>query len=125
MLSIFPSLFTYSLLSGLILRLTLGLVFLFWGYKRLMSKSEKIGTEKKKITAFGTVKAIIGILLIIGLWTQLAALASAIILIVKLAHKARSKSLFTDGVNYYFILLMISLALLFTGAGALAFDLPL
>lgn len=119
MLSLFPSLFTYSMITGLILRLTLAVVLLFWAYTRILSKSNQ------KIVILGTIEGIIGILLVIGLFTQGAALIAAIIFAIKLGHKAQKKALFTDGVNYYFILLMIAIALMFAGPGYLAFDWPL
>lgn len=121
-LSLFPSLLSFGLLAPLLLRLTLGVIVLFWGYNGV-----KLGKSKSDVTkiSFSVLDLIVGALLIIGLFTQLAALVAAIIFAVKLVNKARSKALFTDGVNYYFILFIIALALVFSGAGFFAFDLPL
>jgi uncharacterized membrane protein YphA (DoxX/SURF4 family) len=121
-LSLFPSLLSFGLLAPLLLRLTLGIVVFFWGYHGVKSAGSK--DDPRKI-AFNILDLIVGVLLIVGLFTQLAALITAVILTVKLVNKARAKALFTDGVNYYFILFVIALSLLFSGAGFLGFDLPL
>ena len=118
MLSLFPSLLTYEQLAPFLLRLTLGVVLIHWSYGRLKNKNTAV-------RSFAVLEGIVGILLVLGLYTQLAALIAALVFFVQLIKKAKTKSLFTDGVNYYFILLMISLSLLLLGAGAFSFDLPL
>lgn len=119
MLSLFPSLFTYELVAPLLLRLTLGAILIFWSYGKLKER------RSVRANTISIIEGIAGILLVIGLFTQLAALAAAIILIVYLFKKFKAKSLFTDGVNYYFVLLIISLSVLVLGPGIFAFDLPL
>ncbi len=119
MLSLFPSLLTYEQVAPFLLRLTLGAVFIYWSYKHL-----KVRTNSKKMT-LGILDGIAGILLVIGLYTQLVALVTAVMLLFGLFGKVQGKSLFTDGVNYYVILLVISLSLLLMGAGVFSFDLPL
>lgn len=114
MFSIFPPLLYLSGFAPLFLRLTLGSVFVLWAYKRF--KTDKI----KSIP-----EGLIGICLILGLATQLAALIAAIILGIRLVKKIKEKAFLTDGVNYYLILFIISISLIFTGAGFIAFDLPL
>lgn len=120
MLSLFPSLLSWNQLSPLIIRVVLGVVMFYWGYKGLRDKSTS-GT--KKLGNAG--EAIIGILLVIGLWTQAAAGIAAIGLIVCIVGKIKSKAFLTDGVNYTLLLLVLALSLLVTGAGAFSFDLPL
>ncbi|MDQ5893084.1 MAG: hypothetical protein QG640_94 [Patescibacteria group bacterium] len=119
MLSIFPSLLAFEGFAPLLLRLTIGAVFALWAYGKL----------KKRISSqdisFGVVEAIIALGLILGVYTQLAALAAAIILGFRLIQKIQQKAFLTDGVNYYLILFIISLTLLLTGPGFFAFDLPL
>ena len=119
MFSIFPPLLAYSAFSALLLRLTLGAVFIVWG----QSEYKKMPADKN-IPLFIFYDAI-GILLIVGFLTQLAALASTITLGVWLFGKFKSKALLTNGLNYYLILFIISVCLIFTGAGFMAFDLPL
>lgn len=107
------------MLAPFLLRVTLGVVFIVWAYKHLKSH------EHPKWVTLGAVDGVMGVLLVIGLYTQLVALISALFLTIGLISKAFKKSLFTGGVNYYFILFIIAVSLLFLGAGAFAVDLPL
>lgn len=120
MLSIFPSLLYFQSLTPLLLRLTLGIVFVMWAREKF--KQSNKNTREKQI---GGVELVIGVFLIIGYLTQLAALASVILLGVRLTRKIKEKKFFTDGVNYYFILFMIAVCILISGSGVIAFDLPL
>ncbi len=121
MLSLFPSLLTYELLAPFILRLTLGIVLIHWGWKGV-----KLGRgNEKHLGLLGIIDTLAGLLLIAGFLTQFAALVSIIILGSRLIGKVINRAFFTDGVNYYFILFVIALSLLFTGPGFFAFDLPL
>lgn len=122
MLSIFPSLLTYQEISPLIIRLVLGITLVYFGYQKTLGKGKSSGSNTK---AYGVGEIITGAFLVIGLYTQLAALINVIILIIKIGHKINRKAFLTDGVNYYALLLAMALSLLFTGAGFLAFDLPI
>jgi len=117
MLNPFPELLYLSLLAPFLLRVLLGITFVYFGYERL----SKTKTEKGLAVA----KVLIGLLLVIGLFTQVASLLALCILGFRLVQKIRHKAFLTAGVNYYLILFVIALSLLFTGAGAWAFDLPL
>lgn len=122
MLSLFPSLLSYDQLSPLILRVVLGITLAYFGYQKIIGKGGSSGSNTK---IYGGVEIIIAIFLIIGLFTQLAALLNAIILVIKLGFKVRDRKFLTDGINYYLLLLAIAISVMFTGAGWLAFDLPL
>ena len=119
MLSLFPSLLAFGPLGPLVLRLVLGVVLVYWAYSSLKQRKTPL------LTTLGLIEGVMGILLIIGLFTQGAALVTAIILVTKLVNKIKEKAFFTSGVNYYFILLIVALSLLVLGAGAFAFDYPL
>ena len=119
MLSLFPSLLTYILFAPLFLRLILGVTLIYFSRQQL---SIKAGTTYHKLA--GLIEGLCGALLIIGLFTQGAALVVAIILGARLVQKIRAKAFLTDGINYYLVLFIIALSLLVTGAGAIAFDLP-
>lgn len=121
MLSIFPGLLTYQLVSPLLIRIVLGAIFVFWSYQAFF-KHKVSGTYTRLSSAL---EGIAGILLIIGLFTQLASLYLLADLIVRVYKKVVSKNFLTDGVNYYLILLVLAISLLLTGPGFLAFDLPL
>ena len=121
MLSVFPSLFSWSEVSPLLIRLTLGIIFILWSHRILLKFSRTPVPTK----AVALLEFISGVLLVIGLWTQVAALYLIADLVIRLYFKIKSKSFLTDGVNYYFILLVLALSLLVTGAGLLAFDIRL
>ncbi len=120
MLSLFPSLLAFQMFSPLIIRLTLGGILLYWSYKTIVKSRPQ--TNQKVVSL---IEGISGTLLIIGLWTQVAALIVVIDFVVRLYFKFQKKLLFSDGVNYYFVLLVLAVSLLFSGAGFLAFDLPI
>jgi len=119
-LSVFPSLLAWSQISPLLIRLALGAVFIYWAYQPLFGKNNN--SQKKTLAV---IEAIIGILLVIGLWSQVAALAATIELILCSYKKITEKAFLTNGVNYYLILLVLALSLLVTGAGFFSIDLPL
>lgn len=118
MVSLFPSLLTWSELSPFLIRLTLGAILAYWSYKHLKSSV----TQTRSIAV---VEGITGILLIIGLWVQLASLVAIIDLVIRLIGKIRSKAFLSDGINYYLILLVLAISLLITGPGFFSIDLPL
>lgn len=119
MFSLFPSLFAFEGFAPFFLRITLGIIFIYWAYPKL-----KDHNNSKEMT-LGILESIIGLFLIFGLMTQLIAIISTIIFAVYLIKKIKEKAFLTNGVNYYFILFIISLTLIFTGAGLFAIDLPL
>jgi len=119
MLSIFPYLLSYQQCAPLLLRLTLGAIFLYWAYKNFSVKGEKRNIYKVII------ETVVGVLLVIGLFTQVAALVATIVFVVHIVTKIKKKQFLSDGINYYLILLVISISLILMGPGRLAFDLPL
>jgi uncharacterized membrane protein YphA (DoxX/SURF4 family) len=122
MTSLFPYLFTYEQVAPLIIRVVLGVTLAYFGYQKIKNRGTSSGSNTAR---YGAIEIFIALFLVIGLWTQLAALINAIILIVKIGFKIRHKQFLNDGINYYILLLTMALSLLFTGAGFLAFDLPL
>lgn len=122
MLSIFPSLLSWQLASPLIIRLTLASVLIFWSYRSFSKHKKEEPNINKKVVRL--IESLCGLLLIVGLWTQLVALIIIIDLIIRLYNKYKDGALFTDGINYY-LLLVLAISLLFTGPGFIAFDLSL
>ncbi len=118
MLSIFPTLLAFEGFAPVLLRLTLGAVFIVWAQQK-----RKSGNARNKQVA--AIDLVVGVLLIVGYLTQVAALAAMIMLGIGIFPKIQKKAFLTDGVNYYLILFIIALTLLLTGPGFLAFDLPL
>lgn len=69
--------------------------------------------------------AVIGLMLLFGAYTQIAALLAGLTSIKGLLFCKRFGPLFPYPRSTYVLILVICLSLLVTGAGAMAFDLPL
>ena len=121
-LSLFPYLLSYQQISPFLIRIALGVTLAYFGYRKMMGQGESSGSNSK---IYGAIEIIIAFFLIIGLWTQLAALLNAVILLIKLGWKIKEGKFLTDGVNYYILLLVMAISLIFTGPGFLAIDYPL
>jgi chromate transport protein ChrA len=119
MLSLLPGLLAFEQFAPFLLRLTIGIILIHWAYRTWKSK------KSNKDIVLSVFLSITGLLYVIGLFVQLASILSMVYLGVKLFGKIKQKAFLTDGVNYYFILFIISLSLIVTGAGAFAFDLAL
>jgi uncharacterized membrane protein YphA (DoxX/SURF4 family) len=121
-LSLFPYLLSYQQLAPLLVRLALGVTLAHFGYRKILGKGQSAGSNS---IAYGWVEIVIAFFLVVGLWTQLAAILNAVILVIKLGWKARERKFLTDGVNYYLLLLVMALSLVVTGPGAFSIDYPL
>jgi len=134
MLNPFPDLLTYSLLAPLLLRLTLGLIFIDLGVLKLRAEKSRWITSFETlylrpadlfVNIYAFLQIIGGALLIFGLWTQIAALMFVILTGAELYIEWRMREVLKRDLTFYFLLFIISLSLLFTGAGAYALDIPL
>lgn len=117
MLSLFPDLLTYGQIAPTLMRLVLTVILIHWAYRSFRGS----GNSNYNVV-WGVTYGVLGILFLVGIFTQFAAAVSVIILGVELIRKIINKSFLTDGINYYLIMFMIALSLLFTGAGFIAFD---
>lgn len=134
MLSVFPNLFSYSLLIPFIFRLIIGFLFIWFGYTSLTkNRSAKITIlSAVKLNAIPfwlflsvAIEMISGILLVIGLYTQIVAIVVSVFLILALIIKRKNPAILVADQNTLTLLLVISLSLLLLGAGFWAIDLPL
>jgi putative oxidoreductase len=134
--SIFPQLFAFEQLAPFILRLVLGIIFVIHGYPKLFKAYsetvkffESVGIKPAKFWVFvvGAVEFFGGIALIVGFFTQIAAILIAINMLVAILWVKiwKFKKGLVDGYEFDLILLAVAIALLFLGAGAFAVDLPL
>lgn len=137
MLNTFPNLLFLGLLSPFLIRIAIGVIFIWIGYSYLFKNREIMLEQLKKrwskgassFMLFGGVFEIItGIFLIVGFLTQIASIAGMLIaldaLFVKILYKDLDKVAKYNKL-FYVLLFIASLSLLFSGAGAFAFDLPL
>lgn len=134
MLSTFPALLAYGVIGTTLLRISLGAVFFMLGIRTLTKERATIAHTYTRIKlkpgiAFaillGACEIILGVLLIIGLYTQiasgLAALAS-----LKIAIFRACKFTFSEqSVGFFIMTAIIASSLVFLGAGIYSFDLPL
>jgi uncharacterized membrane protein YphA (DoxX/SURF4 family) len=122
MLSLFPSLLAYEALGPFIIRVMLGITLAYFGYRKTIEKGTSSGSNSK---LYGILEIAVAVFLVIGLFAQLAAFINAIILVIKIGHKISDGKFLNDGINYYLLLFAMALSVIFTGAGAFGFDLPL
>jgi uncharacterized membrane protein YphA (DoxX/SURF4 family) len=134
MLSLFPNLLTYQLLAPLILRVIVGLIFIDLGHLKLYKEKHQwhmffdtihLRPAKYFVIAFGIIELIGGLFLVTGFLTQLVALIFAVILFAECYAEMTDSKLIKRDLVFYVLLLAICLSLVFLGAGAHAFDLPL
>lgn len=134
MLNVFPDLLTYGLFAPFILRVALGLLFINLGYLELTKEQNRwvrvfevirFRPAMFWVKAVGIIEIVGGLLLVLGLFTQATALLFAIISLAECYIEKRAPVVLNRNIIFYAFLFVISLSLLFSGAGFWAFDLPL
>lgn len=134
MLSIFPTLLAFGLLAPFLLRIALGFVFIRFGWHKLgrgradkTAFFESLGWKPGNYFAFGfgIIELAAGVLLLIGLYTQLATLVAGLIILGALILKNKTANGIESSRGFLALLLIIALSLLVSGAGFFAFDFPL
>src|SRR3989344_5923071 len=127
----FPSLLVYSFYAPFFLRILIAGVFLEFGYYKLTKGRsakgeffEKLGLKPgvRYVTIMGIIELLIGLMSLVGFYTQIAALAGFIILVVTTFIKQKHPDYLPSESRYYFVLALICFSLLLTGAGAYAVD---
>jgi len=130
----FPSLLLYAFYAPFLLRLIVAVVFIEFGFAKLTKDKsakaeffEKIGLKPGAtyVIVFGAIELLAGAMLLVGFYTQIAALVAGLILLATMIIKAKHADYLASPARYYFILFVICLSLLMTGAGAFALDTPL
>ena len=133
-LNTFPDLLTYSQISPFILRVVLGLIVINLGYLKLRKESslwqelfKTINFEPAKlfVKVLALIEIIGGAMLIIGLYTQLTSIVFSILFFCEAVLEYRDSVLERRNITFYVLMFAISISLIFLGAGAFAFDLPL
>jgi uncharacterized membrane protein YphA (DoxX/SURF4 family) len=134
MLNTFPELLTYSQVGPFILRLVLGLILIDVGLLKFRGeRSEwikafdayKIKPAYIFVSLFGLLEIIGGSLLVIGLYTQIAALVFVVLSAIEFYTEYTEGNVIRRDIVFYALVFAISLSLLLTGAGAYAKDIPL
>lgn len=130
---LFDYLFTYSGWGPLVLRLTLGVAFIVHGYPKLFTSStgfagwlDSIGIRPGKFWALvvGAVEFFGGAALVLGVFTQIAALLIAVNMLVAMVKVkwGRSRYVDTQGMGWELDLIYfaVAVALILLGPGAWA-----
>ncbi|HEC30699.1 MAG TPA: DoxX family protein [Candidatus Yonathbacteria bacterium] len=133
-LSIFPDMLTFGLLAPFILRVVIGLIFIYFGVSKIWLEKERRVKFFKKI-GFGAgivffwiisvLEIIGGVFLMLGLFTQPTSLVLMLIIIGAIYTKIRHPHLLDNTVEFYFLVLAVLLSLLVLGPGFWGIDLPL
>jgi uncharacterized membrane protein YphA (DoxX/SURF4 family) len=134
MLNPFPDLLMFSLLGPTILRVLVGLIFIDLGFLKFRGEKERwitsfdtLGLRPADlfVSLYALLQIIGGVLLFIGLWTQVAALAFVIFTGIELSIEWRAREILRRDLVFYLLIFAITISLLITGAGAFAIDIPL
>lgn len=134
MLNPFPELLTYSFFAPFILRVVVGLIFLDLGMLKFKGEKERwiasfetlnLKPADLLLSLYASLQILGGILLLIGLWVQVAALAFVIFVGTELYIEWKAREILKRDLVFYILIFTISLTLLITGAGAFAVDIPL
>ncbi|MDO8564818.1 MAG: DoxX family protein [bacterium] len=134
MLNLFPELLAWGLLAPLLLRIVVGLIFVSYGWNILRRDREtasafceslgcKPGTTY--VWVWGLLQIAGGLLLIIGLYTQGAALGLMALTGILASLKRKHPERIPFERRFLDLLLVVLVSLLFSGAGLFAFDIPL
>lgn len=131
--SLFPHLLDYQMLGIFLLRVTLGFIFVrFWYFKTTFKKiglshlfkDFDLHSKSTLRSLIAPLLGIAGLLLVIGLYTQGAAIVTGLLSTFAAFIKWRKPSSHPGNtIELYIILAVASFALLFLGAGAFAVDL--
>lgn len=134
MLNIFPDLITYILFAPLLLRVVVGILFLSWGYHLFWREkyAETASTLRVDWGASGAffiwylaiAEVLLGLALIAGFFTQIAAIVGMIVSGKLYFLSVRYPVIAHAGKTAYLLIFVICLSLLFTGAGAFGVDMP-
>lgn len=122
MLSLFPSLFAYSVLTLGVLRLIIAIVFIMEGYKSF-SRKTAAGAFRTKFLSI--IEVVGGIFLLVGFLTQATAIILGAISLKNTYLESRKGVGEQKLTAFYFLLCIISLSFLFLGPGLWSIDYPL
>jgi uncharacterized membrane protein YphA (DoxX/SURF4 family) len=132
MLNPFPIQFL-SLLAYFILRVITGLILIILGYRHFKNRRDLAQTLSFRFFPFGSIattfliltELAVGTLFVLGMHTQFAALVLMAMSVKMLVLRPKFNHSSIPSRLMYLLFFAISCSLFITGAGALAFDLPI
>ena len=122
------------MMAPFLLRIVAGLVFIDLGILAFKNEKQRwitslfairIPRPEIAVKALGSIEIICGIMLVAGLYTQVAALILALLVFAEVYVEYKAPEILKRTLVFYVMLLSIVLSLLLSGAGAFAVDLPL
>jgi uncharacterized membrane protein YphA (DoxX/SURF4 family) len=122
------------MLSPFILRVVLGLIIINLGSLKLGKENsawqklfETINFHPAKIfvKVLAFIEIIGGLMLLVGSYTQLSAMVFTLLFFCEAVLEYRDPQLEKRNLTFYILMFAIALSLIFLGAGAFAFDMPL
>jgi len=134
MLNPFPELLTFGLLAPFLIRIVLAVIYIHFSYSKLMKERGSASNFFAQrgfrpgilfVWIFGLVGIIGGLMLLVGIYTQIASLILTLLMLAVVVIKAFRPTLLAGTLSFYALIFIATLSLLFSGAGAFAFDLPL
>ncbi len=134
MLNPFPELLSLSFIAPLILRVVVGFIFINTGYLKITRERQRwtvflnairLRPAKELSLVLGLIEIVAGALLILGLYTQYVSLALIVLTAKEWWVEYKEDALAPRDIVFYTLIGAILVSLLLTGAGFLAFDLPL
>lgn len=125
MLSLFPELLDWSFYVPFFFRLFLSCYLITAGYHLIKKNNKGDGEEKLTWAIFGTLVMLIGFFLLLGVYTQVFGVISFVISLFAIYFKKSHSHNIAESITFYILFGLLSLSLLFLGAGPFAVDLPL
>jgi len=133
-LNTFPDLLTFGTLSPFILRVVIGLIILDLGILKFgrehvawqeLFDAINLQPSKLCVKILAFTEVIGGLMLIAGSYVQLTAMVFTVLFFIELILEYRQSALEKRDLTFYILMFSVSLSLVFLGAGAFAFDIPL
>ncbi|MFZ2048879.1 MAG: DoxX family protein [Minisyncoccia bacterium] len=134
MLNPFPELLTYSLIGPFILRVVLGVIIAETGFLKFRKERQQwiasfealhLKPADIIVSVLGLIEIVGAVGLILGLYTQIAALVFVVVYGIELYAEYKEEQVLKRDIVFYLLMFTIALSLLLTGAGAFAYDIPL
>ena len=134
MLSIFPDLFSYGLLTPVLIRLGLFVALFYFGWMTIFRKrvlfAKKLEESKYPLAdfmpwPFGVLSLVSAGFILIGFLVQGVAIVAIYLFLNFYLVDSGEKKIFSVPGIFYLVLVLFAVSLLFSGAGFWAIDLPL
>ena len=125
MLSLFPQLLDWGWYVPLIFRIFLGFYFFSVGYSFTRESQTKSGQDGLAWLTLGVLIILLCLGFFLGVYVQIVGVIGFTLSLLAIYFKQKNVSFTPESVKYYLLIGLVSLSLLFLGAGPHAFDLPL